>query len=131
MVILDHASIVTSQLERAVDFYVRYLNLHTFRIENDPIRQGKRRAMLKDARGREVLEIIELPELAHPSIPGRGGLHHLGFRLTREHWQELRSRLEAENYPYQEKAGRLFLRDADGLLLEVEYAASTEELLKV
>ena len=119
---LDHAAIMTTQLERAIAFYPRDLGLELHVIEDDPIREGHRRAMLVDSGEREVVEIIEMPELPHPAIPGRGGLHHLGFRLPIRTWQTLRSRLDADQYPYQEIAHRLFVRDADGLVLELEQA---------
>lgn len=121
-ILLDHAAIMTVQLEPAVRFYVEVLGLSLRIIEDDPIREGRRRAMLVDQHGREVLEIIEMHELAHPAIPGRGGLHHLGFRLPQRAWHALRSRLDATGYPYQEIEGRLFVRDRDGLVLEVEQA---------
>jgi glyoxylase I family protein len=117
---LDHAAIMTTQLDAAIDFYVRFLGLELRCVEEDPIRRGRRRALLTDAHDREVLELIEMPELAHPTIPGRGGLHHLGFRLPRADWQALRARLDAAGYPYQEMQQRLFVRDADGLVLEIE-----------
>lgn len=119
---LDHAAVMTTRLESAVAFYVDLLGLSLRVIEDDPIRKGRRRALLADREGREVVELIEMPELAHPSIPGRGGLHHLGFRLPLRRWHALRSRLDAASYPYQEIRSRLFLRDADGLLLEIEQA---------
>ncbi|GIV58924.1 MAG: glyoxalase [Rhodothermaceae bacterium] len=117
---LDHAAVLTTRLDEAVAFYVDLLGLTLRTIEPDPIREGRRRALLTDARGHDILELIEMPELAHPSIPGRGGLHHLGFRLPRRAWHALRSRLDAAAYPYQETRGRLFVRDTDGLVLEIE-----------
>jgi glyoxylase I family protein len=120
LVWLDHAAILTTHLEAAADFYTRYLHLSLRIIEDDPIREGRRRAMLTDAGGRDVVEIIEMEELAHPAIPGRGGMHHLGFRLPRRSWHALRSHLDADRYPYQEIEGRLFVRDTDGLMLEIE-----------
>ncbi len=79
---LDHAAILTMQLEPAIAFYERYLGLALHVIEADPIRKGRRRAMLVDTGGRDVVEIIEMEELAHPAISGRGGLHHLGFLIV-------------------------------------------------
>lgn len=117
---LDHASIVTTSFEPAIGFYVDLLGLRLRTVEQDPIREGRRRAMLTDAEGSDVLELMEMPELAHPVIPGRGGIHHLGFRLPQRDWHSLRTRLDAAGYPYQEIEGRLFVRDADGLILEVE-----------
>jgi glyoxylase I family protein len=119
---LDHASVMTTDLEEAVDFYVDLLGLTLRVIEDDPVREGRKRAMLTDGRGRDVIEVIEMPEMAHPSVPGRGGVHHLGFRLPDREWHSLRSRMDAAEYPYQEVKGRLFVRDADGLVLEIEKA---------
>ncbi len=119
---LDHAAVMTTDLERAVAFYTGVLGLSLHVVEPDPIRRGRRRAMLHDADARAVLEIIEMTELAHPTVPGRGGLHHLGFRLPEGAWHALRARLDDAAYPYQEVNACLFLRDADGLVLELEQA---------
>ncbi|MEM1126703.1 MAG: VOC family protein [Bacteroidota bacterium] len=119
---LDHASIMTASLQDAIHFYVDVLGLTLRCVEEDPLRQGHQRALLTDADGCDVLEIIEMTELAHPTVPGRGGLHHLGFRLAERDWYSLRTRLDAQAYPYHEVDGRLFVRDADGLVLELEYA---------
>lgn len=117
---LDHASIMTTALEPSITFYVDVLGLSLRIIEDDPIREGRRRAMLIDSHQRDVLEIIEMREMVHRTIPGRGSLHHLGFRLPQPHWHTLRTRLDALAYPYQEIQDRLFVRDADGLILEIE-----------
>ncbi len=117
---LSHAALMTTQLDAAIDFYVELLNLTLRVVEDDPIRKGRRRAMLADAAGGDVVEIIEMPELAHPHIPGRGGIHHIGFRLPRRAWHALRARLDAAAYAYQEINHCLFVRDVDGLVLEIE-----------
>ena len=119
---LDHASVMTTDLDDAVSFYVDLLGLQLRTIEDDPVREGRQRAMLTDRHEHDVVEIIEMPEMVHPSVPGRGGVHHLGFRLPERDWHSLRSRMGAAAYPYQEVKGRLFVRDADGLVLEIEKA---------
>jgi glyoxylase I family protein len=117
---LDHASIMTTDLEAATDFYVEVLGLTLRTVEDDPVREGRQRAMLGDGRGRAVLELIEMPEMEHPSVPGRGAIHHIGFRLPDRDWHSLRSRLDAADYEYRQVKGRLFVRDTDGLVLEIE-----------
>jgi glyoxylase I family protein len=117
---LDHASIMTTDLEAATDFYVELLGLALRTVEDDPVREGRRRAMLGDGRGYAVLELIEMPEMEHPSVPGRGGVHHVGFRLPARDWHSLRSRLDAADHEYREVKERLFVRDTDGLVLEIE-----------
>jgi glyoxylase I family protein len=117
---LDHASVMTTDLGAATDFYVDLLGLTLRTIEDDPVREGRERAMLGDGRGRPVIELIEMPEMEHPSVPGRGAIHHVGFRLSDRDWHSLRSRLDAADYAYREVEGRLFVRDTDGLVLEIE-----------
>ncbi|PSQ96457.1 MAG: VOC family protein [Bacteroidetes bacterium SW_9_63_38] len=119
---LDHASIMTTDLEAATDFYVDLLGLVLRTVEDDPVREGRRRALLGDGRDRDVLELIEMPEMEHPSVPGRGAIHHVGFSLPDRDWHSLRSRLDAQDYEYREVKGRLFVRDTDGLVLEIEKA---------
>ena len=119
---LDHASIMTTDLEAATDFYVDVLGLVLRTVEDDPVREGRQRAMLGDGRDRAVLELIEMPEMEHPSVPGRGAIHHIGFSLSDRDWHSLRSRLDAKDYEYREVKGRLFVRDTDGLVLEIEKA---------
>jgi glyoxylase I family protein len=117
---LDHASIMTTDLEEAISFYVDLIGLSLRTVEDDPVRDGRKRAMLTDDRDREVVELIEMSEMKHPSVPGRGGIHHLGFSFSSREWHSLRSRLDAANHAYEETKGRLFVRDVDGLVLEIE-----------
>jgi len=117
---LDHASVMTTDLDAATDFYVELLGLTLRTVESDPVREGRQRAMLGDGRGRAVIELIEMPEMEHPSVPGRGAIHHVGFRLPDRDWHSLRSRLDAADYEYREVKERLFVRDSDGLVLEIE-----------
>jgi len=117
---LDHASVMTTDLDAATEFYVELLGLTLRTVEADPVREGRQRAMLGDGRGRAVIELIEMPEMEHPSVPGRGAVHHVGFRLSDRDWHSLRSRLDAADHEYREVKGRLFVRDTDGLVLEIE-----------
>jgi len=119
---LDHASVMTTDLEEATSFYVDVLGLTLRTVEDDPVRDGRQRALLGDGSGHAVIELIEMPEMAHPSVPGRGAIHHIGFSLSSRDWHALRSRLDATEYSYQEVKGRLFVRDTDGLVLEIEKA---------
>jgi glyoxylase I family protein len=111
---------MTTDLDAAVDFYVDLIGLSLRTVEDDPVRDGRQRAMLTDAQDRDVIELIEMEEMKHPSVPGRGGIHHLGFSLPPREWHSLRSRLDAADHAYEEVKGRLFARDADGLVLEIE-----------
>ena len=128
MLRLDHASILTPSLEEAVEFYTDLIGLAHRITEADPGRPERRRAMLQDGEKRDVLELIEEPDLAHPSIPGRGGLHHLGFRFEEKAWHTLRGRLDAAGVQYElRRDDCLFVRDTDGMVLEIERSDADQE----
>lgn len=116
---LDHAAVVTADLAQSIDFYTRVIGLRVHIEEEDPLRRGRRRAMLFDSNGRDVMELIEMPEFRHRTVAGRGAVHHLGFRFPESDWRALVERLDACGHSYQIERDILFLRDADGLLLEV------------
>ena len=117
---LTHAALVTSALENSIHFYVNVLGLQLRVKEEDPLRPGRMRAMLADKDEQDIIELIEFPEMPHASVPGRGAIHHVGFCLPQRDWHALRSRLDAAGYPYQEIENRLFIRDADSVVLEIE-----------
>ena len=117
---LDHASVMTTDLDAAISFYVDLLGLSLRTVEDDPVRDGRQRALLGDGNDHPVVELIEMPEMEHPSVPGRGAIHHIGFALSDRDWHSLRSRLDAADHDYREVKERLFVRDADGLVLEIE-----------
>ncbi len=116
---LDHAAVITVDLTKSIEFYTRIIGLRVHIEEEDPLRRGRRRAMLFDSNGRDVMELIEMPEFRHRTVAGRGSVHHLGFRFPESDWKALVARLDARGHPYQIESDILFLRDADGLLLEV------------
>jgi|GEM_PF-427521 len=120
---LTHTALVTSTLENSIHFYVNVLGLRLRVKEEDPLRPGRMRAMLTDKDERDIIELIEFPEMPHASVPGRGAIHHVGFCLPQRDWHALRSRLDAAGYPYQEIENRLFIRDADSVVLEIEVNA--------
>ncbi|MBX2822795.1 MAG: VOC family protein [Rhodothermaceae bacterium] len=120
---LTHAALVTSTLENSIHFYVNVLGLRLRCKEEDPLRPGRMRAMLTDKDEQDIIELIEFPEMPHASVPGRGAIHHVGFCLPQRDWHALRSRLDAAGYPYQEIENRLFIRDADSVVLEIEVNA--------
>ena len=117
---LTHAALMTQNLDQAIEFYTSILGLDLRVDEEDPIRTGHRRAMLADRTDTDVIELIEYPNMMHTSVPGRGAVNHIGFSMPERIWHSLRSRLDESGYPYQEIDGRLFLRDPDEVVLEIE-----------
>ena len=112
---LGHVCITTTRFEQALDFYAGTLGLSIRTVERHPLHFDRLRAVMVDAEGRDVLELVEAGEAA----PTRS-VHQLGFRLPRRSWQVLRARLDAQEVPYRQEDGQLVLHDCDGVLLRIE-----------
>ena len=114
---LDHAAVISADLESALDFYVRLIGLQLAGVTTDVHNGHRVSALLCDTDGHCVLEIIEIPDTARPTLAAEAGVRHLAFRLPRAYFHSLRTRLEANDHPYQFKADKLFVHDPDGALL--------------
>lgn len=113
---LGHVCVTTTRFEEALGFYAGTLGLSMRTVERHPVHFDRLRAVLIDAEGRDVLELVESGE----AQTSTASVHQLGFRLPRRSWHVLRARLEAQGHAYEEIDGHLVLRDCDGVELRVE-----------
>ncbi len=116
---LGHVCVTTTRFEEALGFYAGTLGLSMRTVERHPVHFDRLRAVMIDAEGRDVLELVE----AADGVEHAASVHQLGFRLPRRSWHVLRSRLDTQGYPYKEIDGHLLLNDCDGVELRVESLA--------
>ena len=115
---LGHVCVTTGRFEEALGFYSGLLGLSLRTVERHPLHFDRLRAVLIDAEGQDVIELVEAPEVSG-TVP-QSGVNRLGFRLPRRSWQALRSRLDAHDVPYDLADGSLSLDDPNGIRLRVE-----------
>lgn len=115
---LGHVCVTTARFEEALGFYSGLLGLSLRTVERHPLHFDRLRAVLIDAEGQDVIELVEHPPTS--GIVPQPGLNQLGFRLPRRSWLALRSRLDAHDVPYDLTADALSLDDPDGIRLRVE-----------
>lgn len=113
---LGHVGVRTARFDEALAFYNGTLGLTLRAIESVPTDPGRLRALFVDAEGHDVLELLE----HEAAPPADEQTPTLSFRLPLRTWHALRARLGAQQVPYDETAGRLYVRDADGRLLRIE-----------
>ena len=113
---LGHVCVTTTRFEEALGFYAGTLGLSMRTVERHPVHFDRLRAVMIDAEGRDVLELVEAGE----AQTATASVHQLGFRLPRRAWHVLRARLEAQGHAYDEIDGLLVLQDCDGVELRVE-----------
>ena len=116
---LGHICVTTSRFEEALGFYTGTLGLSMRTVERHPVHFDRLRAVMIDAEGRDVLELVE----ARDASERAASVSRLGFRLPRRSWHVLRARLDTQNYAYQEIDGHLVFQDCDGIELRVESLA--------
>lgn len=116
---LGHVSVSTTRFEEALGFYSGTLGLALRTVERHPLYFDRLRAVLTDAEGQDVVEIVEAHERAK-SETDDPVVSQIGFRLPHRMWRALRSRLQSTGIPYEQASGAISLRDPDGIRLRVE-----------
>ena len=113
---LGHVCVTTPRFEDALGFYAGTLGLSMRTVERHPVHFDRLRAVMIDAEGRDVLELVEADGESEQAT----SVSQLGFRLPRRSWHVLRARLDAQNVSYAESHGVLAFQDCDGIELRVE-----------
>lgn len=116
---LGHVCVTTTRFEKALGFYSGTLGLSLRTVERHPLYFDRLRAMLTDAEGRDVVEIVEASD-GTKSETDDPVVNQLGFRLPRRTWRALRSRLQTTGVPYEQVGDAISLCDPDGIRLRVE-----------
>ncbi len=120
---VDHLALICSDLDTTIRFYTEVLHMRLLRIipnRDDPTSTH----IFLDMGGGNKLAFFDFPEKdTEKTLRGIGSMHHLALKATRESFQKILSTLEARGIEYSlhgsREAGSLYLRDPDGILLEV------------
>lgn len=121
MIWLGHVSVTTARFDEALAFYVSTLGLALRTVDAHPLFPDRLRAVLIDAEGHDVLELLEASAQTNvQALDASRPFHQMSFRLPRRTWQLLRARLSANDVPFQEMGTHLYLHDTDGILLRIE-----------
>ncbi|MEM1042347.1 MAG: hypothetical protein AAGI91_06910 [Bacteroidota bacterium] len=113
---LGPVRVITPRFEEALDFYSGTLGLSLRTVERHPLHIDRLRAVLIDAEGRDMIELVETPGDAARTSES---VSQLSFRLPKRSWHALRARLNTQAVGYTERHDTLILHDPDGLRLKV------------
>ncbi len=107
---LGPVRVVTPRFEDALGFYSGTLGLSMRTVERHPLHPTRLRAVLIDAEGHDMIELVETA-----SERGESSMNQLSFRLPKRSWYALRARLDTQAVGYTRRANALILHDPDGL----------------
>src|SRR3954462_13687386 len=117
---VHHVALLSSDVERTVDFYQRLLEFPlTEMFENRDY--GGSTHFFFDIGNGNALAFFDLPGLDLGQYAEvLGGLHHLAISVEPERWQHLKDKFDAEGIPYMHIDGSsLSLNDPDGARIEL------------
>jgi len=117
---LHHMAVVSSDVERTVQFYQEVLEFPLTEIFENRDYKGSNHFFFDIGNG-NLLAFFDFPGLD----VGRyaevlGGLHHIAISVEPDRWSRLKANLEAAEIIYQsESATSIYFRDPDGTRLEL------------
>jgi catechol 2,3-dioxygenase-like lactoylglutathione lyase family enzyme len=117
---VHHVALLSSDVERTVDFYQGLLEFPlTEMFENRDY--GGSTHFFFDIGNGNALAFFDLPGLdLGPYAEVLGGLHHLAISVAPDRWQHLKDKLDEAGVPYAHVGGSsLYFTDPDGARVEL------------
>jgi len=117
---IHHAALICSDVEQTIRFYQGVLEFPLTDLFGNRDYQGSTHFFFDVGNG-NLLAFFDFPGLdLGPYQEVLGGINHIAISVTKEKWDYLRGKLDAEGVPYQEASGTsLYFRDPDGVRLEL------------
>ena len=117
---VHHVALISSDVERTVDFYQGLLGFPLVDMFENRDYPGSTHFFFDLGHG-NTIAFFDLPGLdLGPYREVLGGLHHLAISVAPETWQRLRDELDAAGVPYLlESEVSIYFADPDGARLEL------------
>ena len=117
---LHHAALISSDVERTVEFYQGLLGFPLTEVTENRDYPGSTHFFFDIGNG-NLLAFVDFPGLeVTPYAEVLGGLHHVCISVAPDRWAHLRTKLDAAGVDYVAESGSsLYFRDPDGARLEL------------
>ena len=121
---VDHLALICSDSETTIRFYTEVLKMRLKRIVQNRDEPTSTHIFL-DMGGGNQLAFFEFPELSPDhTVRGVGSMHHVALKAAPEHYRAILAALKERDIPYSvhgsEEGGSVYLRDPDGIMVEVK-----------
>src|SRR5580698_2063505 len=120
---VDHLALICSNLEATIEFYTTIIGMRLTRIVRNRDEPTSTHIFL-DMGGGNQLAFFDFPEHGPTrTVRGVGSMHHVALRTKPERFGALVARLKDRGVEHSlhgsTKAGSVYVRDPDGILVEV------------
>ncbi len=116
---VNHIAVISSDVEASVRFYREVLGMPLVSVDaNRDLPESTH--VNVDLGGGTRLSIFDFPHLGgRKAVEGAGGLMHIALSLPRERLESIRETIESQGVPMQRIGDSFYLRDPDGLTVEL------------
>ena len=120
---VDHLALICSDLEATIAFYTEVLGMRLTRIVQNRDEPTSTHIFF-DMGGGNQLAFFDFPEKGpEKTTRGVGSMHHVALKARPEQFRTILETLEARHIEHSthgsRQAGSVYVRDPDGILLEV------------
>ena len=118
---VDHIAVFAKDLEQTARFYSEVLSMPVTRVtpNRDVADSTHMNVAIGNGMTLAFFDFPEVPRLQRRAPEGVGNVMHIAMPIPRDSFEEVKTRLDANRVKYQEVGHSLYLKDPNGLGIEL------------
>ena len=118
---VDHVAVYAKDLEKTARFYSEIMGMPVIRItaNRDAADSTHMNVAIGNGMSLAFFDFPHVSRLQRRAPEGVGNVMHIAMPISRSDFQEVKGRLDANRVKYQEVGGSLYVKDPNGLGIEL------------
>lgn len=118
---VDHVAVFAKDLEETATFYTHVMGMPVVNVTSNRDVPESTHMNVSVGNGMQLsfFDFPHVPRLQRRAPEGVGGVMHVALGISRERLAEVKNRLDQHRVKYQEVGGSLYLKDPNGLGIEL------------
>ena len=118
---VNHIAVFAKDLEATAKFYSEIMDMPVIRVtaNRDAAESTHMNVVLGNGMSLAFFDFPHVPRLRRRAPEGVGNVMHIALPIARKTFQELQDRLDQNKVKYQEVGGSVYVKDPNGLTIEL------------
>ncbi len=118
---INHAAIFARDLDETAEFYGNVMGMDVIGVAPNRDEPGSTHMTVDVGHGQMIsfFDFPHVPRLQEPAPEGVGNVMHLALPISRKLYAQVKGRLDDQGIDYQEAGGSLYVKDPNGLGIEL------------
>ncbi|HZA22130.1 MAG TPA: VOC family protein [Dehalococcoidia bacterium] len=118
---VDHIAMFSKDLEETAAFYTNIMGMPVVNVTSNRDVPESTHMNVSVGNGMQLsfFDFPHVPRLQRRAPEGVGGVMHIALGISKERLNEVKSRLDQRRVKYQEVGGSVYLKDPNGLGIEL------------